>query len=171
MIDELEQAGPRHELTPAERAYLEALFKESYRKLYSVAYRHLAGVCMYSVEDVIQETFLRACTNFYKMIQFDSPEAWLVAVCHNVAVDEAKRCMRLREFVDSTDHTNGCAVPDSLDEILPHDTLPEERDLLVRYYVHHDSTEEIARDLKLKPAAVRQRLVRAREKLKKKLRP
>ena len=80
MIDELEQAGPRHELTLAERAYLEALFKESYRKLYSVAYRHLAGVCMDSVEDVIQETFLRACTNFHKMIQFDSPEAWLVEV-------------------------------------------------------------------------------------------
>lgn len=71
-------------------------------------------------------------------------------------------------------------VPDVEEELLEKDirrltrqavdNLPEpDRSIFMRYYFLYQKTEEIAAALELNPAAVRQRLSRGREKLKKHL--
>ena len=152
-------------LSPAERAYIDALFEESYDTLYRVAYRHLSKIGRDSIDDVIQETFRRACEHFHSLAAYDSAEAWLVNVCHYVAVDEAKRLCRAGELDE-----NAHAAPPregGLDEILPAAWSAADRDLLDRYYARRETAAEIAQDLGETPAAIRQRLSRLRKKLRK----
>ena len=119
----------------------------------------------------MQETFLRACAGFQSMVQYDSAEAWLVRVCHHVAVDEARFLMRTRKLLDNLPEQAGHGGASGLQELLPADFPEEYADLLIRYYRDRNTTVEIARDLGLAPAAVRKRLSRARQRLKEYLEP
>ena len=164
-------SDPPRRLTASERAYLDTLFQECYRKLYGVACRHLHELCADAVEDAVQETFLRACAGFQSMVQYDSAEAWLVRVCHHVAVDEARFLMRTRKLLDNLPEQAGHGGASGLQELLPADFPEEYADLLIRYYRDRNTTVELARDLGLAPAAVRKRLSRARQRLKEYLEP
>lgn len=152
-------------LSLAEQAYIKALFDEHYDKLYRVAYRHLGRLCVDCIDDVIQETFKRACENFRSLASYDSAEAWLVNVCHHVAVDEVKYLCRVKELVTETQ----TATSDNLgiDELLPSTLSEDNRDLLTRYYVYKYNANEIASDLGQTPAAIRQKLSRIRKELRK----
>lgn len=154
-------------LSSAERAYIEALFDEYYDKLYRVAYRHLGRLCADCIDDVIQETFKRACENFRSLVSYDSAEAWLVSVCHHVAIDEVKYLCKIEELVIETSisHSDNLGI----DELLPASLSASNRDLLIRYYVYRNSANEIAVDLGQTPAAIRQKLSRIRKELRKKL--
>lgn len=152
-------------LSPAEKAYIDKLFDMSYDKLYRVAYRHLSKIGKDSIDDVIQETFRRACENFQSMASYDSAEAWVVNVCHYVAVDEVKRLCRIEELKEES---HPAASQDKgLDEILPNTLSASDRDLLDRYYVRRETANEIAHDLGEAPATIRQRLSRLRKELRK----
>lgn len=152
-------------LSLAEQAYIKALFDEHYDKLYRVAYRHLGRLCVDCIDDVIQETFKRACENFRSLASYDSAEAWLVNVCHHVAVDEVKYLCRMKELAMEIQSSPSGSL--GIDELLPPSLSEDNRDLLVRYYVYKYSANEIAADLKQKPAAIRQKLSRVRKELKK----
>lgn len=152
-------------LSLAEQAYIEALFDEYYDKLYRVAYRHLGRLCVDCIDDVIQETFKRACENFRSLAAYDSAEAWLVNVCHHVAVDEVKYLCRVKELV--TEIQPSPSDSQGIDEVLPSSLSKDNRDLLVRYYVYKYNANEIASDLKQTPAAIRQKLSRIRKELRK----
>lgn len=154
-----------HALSLAERAYIEALFDEYYDKLYRVAHRHLGRLCVGCIDDVIQETFKRACENFHSLASYDSAEAWLVNVCHHVAVDEVKYLCKVKEFVMEIQPSPSDSL--GIDELLPSSFSEDNRDLLVRYYVYKYSANEIAADLKQKPATIRQKLSRIRKELRK----
>ena len=166
VVEDRESEKP---LTAAERAYLDALFQEAYPKLYKAAARHLHNICLDSVEDVIQETFLRACRQFHEMVRCDAPEAWLVSVCHHAAVDEVRRYNRISELYESSGQCEIDTASDSIDEILPPGISPRDREILVRHYVYKDTSDEIGKDLAIKPSTVRQRLARLRKKIKKEL--
>ena len=154
-------------LTHAQQAYFEVLIKENYQKLYRVAYHHLRDICVDSVEEVVQETFYRACKNFNKMINYESPEAWLIGTCHHVALDMARYYMRQAEL---TDHLLAAETePNTLDYLLPNGTDPVDRLIANKIYVDRDTAEEVAYDLGKKPAAIRQRISRLRRQLKRKL--
>ena len=162
------EAEKTEKLTKAERAYVGVLFTQSYKKLYRVAFQHLHSLCADSIEDVIQETFRRACENYQTMSPYDSPEAWLVMTCRNVALDEVKRCCRITELNEETVDSDP-SDQIGLDYILPADISPRDRDMLERYYVQGDTLQEIAIDVGEKPATIRKRICRLREQLKKKL--
>ena len=114
----------------------------------------------------MQETFLRACAGFQSMVQYDSAEAWLVRVCHHVAVDEARFLMRTRKLLDNLPEQAGHGGASGLQELLPADFPEEYADLLIRYYRDRNTTVELARDMGLAPTAVRKRLSRARQRLR-----
>lgn len=155
-------------LTKAERAYILVLFDECYDKLYRVAYRHLSDICKDSIEDVIQETFRRACENFKKMSAYDSAEAWLVGTCHHIALDEVERCAHILELREA-DHKLDDIPVETLEQILPLGLSDEDRQMLTLYYVAGYKTKEIAEIMDLTPAATRKRLSRLKELLKKKI--
>ena len=143
VVEDRESEKP---LTAAERAYLDALFQEAYPKLYKAAARHLHNICLDSVEDVIQETFLRACRQFHEMVRCDAPEAWLVSVCHHAAVDEVRRYNRISELYESSGQCEIDTASDSIDEILPPGISPRDHEILVRHYVYKDTSDEIGKD-------------------------
>lgn len=152
-------------LSLAEQAYIKELFDEHYDKLYRVAYRHLGRLCVDCIDDVIQETFKRACENFRSLASYDSAEAWLVNVCHHVAVDEVKYLCRVKELVTETQTVTSDNL--GIDELLPSTLSEDNKDLLTRYYVYKYNANEIASDLCQTPAAIRQKLSRIRKELRK----
>lgn len=144
---------------------MQVLFNENYDKIYRVAYNHLHDIGRSSIEDVIQETFRRACENFRGLSDYDLPSAWLVQTAHHVALDEVKRYRRMtglgeESLPDEQQHDPG------LNHILPGGIAETDREILSRYYANHDTSAEIASDLDMTPTAVRQRLCRLRSYLK-----
>ena len=122
-------------LSLAEQAYIKELFDEHYDKLYRVAYRHLGRLCVDCIDDVIQETFKRACENFRSLASYDSAEAWLVNVCHHVAVDEVKYLCRVKELVTETQTVTSDNL--GIDELLPSTLSEDNKDLWLSLLVSH----------------------------------
>ena len=135
--------------------------------LYRTAYLLLGNP--HDVQDILQEVLLRYME---KAPDFQSPDhekAWLLRVTANCCKD----CLRFRA-------RHACLDLDALQELLP---APEKRQLvqelyalpakyrsvLILYYFEGYSAGEIARILGLSENAVRKRLQRAREALKKEL--
>ena len=157
--------GATTRLTKAEQAYVSALFNELHHKIYRVAYRHLNDIRIAAIEDVVQETFKRACENLASLTSYDSPEAWLVMTAHHVASDEAKFFRRLTDFDDDMSPS----LPESessVDHVLPASLSQQDRALLLRYYVRRESSDEIAAALGENGPTIRKRLSRLRQKLK-----
>lgn len=154
------------QLTDSEQKHINNLFSVHYKKLYYVAYRHLSEVCVDSIDDVVQEVFKRACENYRKLISYNSQEAWLVQTCHNVALDEVKfhlRQQNIDDYQKLLTEPNDISI--GIDLVLPRHISTGKRDLLIRYYLHGETTDEIALALKIKPATVRKRLSRIRNEL------
>ena len=154
-------------LSRAEWAYVQMLFEKNYDKILSIVCRHLERLCASSIEVVMQEIYYRACINVQKLAAHPSPTAWLAATAHNVALEEVKRLLRIEELSDNIEAPQSPFL--GLEDILPPQMLPNDRDILIRYFERMDSTADIAQDLGLTPDTVRHRLRRAKERLKKNL--
>lgn len=156
------------QLTDIEQQHIASLFQKHYKKLYYVAYRHLSGVCVDGIDDVIQEVFKRACDNYVKLCSYDSQEAWLVQTCHNVALDEANHYLRQQNIDDFQKvATQRDSIDIGIDSVLPISISTDKRELLIRYYINGETTNEIAFAWNEKPATIRKRLSRVRSELRK----
>lgn len=121
-------------------------------------------------EDALQNTLIRFYKNAYKLKGEEHIKAWLIRVAQN----EAKRLCR-RKSVDtvSLGEWVGQAFSDDLEKkelFLSLMSLDEKYSTaLYLFYYEGYKTEEIARLTSVSPAAVRSRLSRGRELLKKRL--
>jgi RNA polymerase sigma-70 factor (ECF subfamily) len=143
-------------------------------------YERLVGRVLYpyarreiSVEDLVQETFLRA----YDRLETFNPDyrfkTWLLAIANNLGVDTLRRRREVVEFVPEA-HASAARGPEA--EALDADrsrgiqelvgTLPEAYGVpLVLRYGEEMSYAEIAEILDLTIPAVKSRLFRARKML------
>lgn len=148
-------------------------------------YERLVGRILYpyarreiSVEDLVQETFLRA----YDRLETFNPDyrfkTWLLAIANNLGVDTLRRRREVIEFNPET-HAGTGGSPESI--ALASDrtrvvqeaimTLPETYSVpLILRYTEEMSYAEIAEVLDLTVQAVKSRLFRARNMLAEKLR-
>ena len=141
------------------------------RVLYSYARREI------SVEDLVQETFLRA----YDRLETFNPDyrfkTWLLAIANNLGVDTLRRRKEVVEFNPET-HASVVRGPEA--EAIEADrsrgvqeavaTLPEAYGIpLVLRYSEGMSYAEIAEVLDITVPAVKSRLFRARKMLGEKL--
>lgn len=148
-------------------------------------YERLVGRVLYpyarreiSVEDLVQETFLRA----YDRLETFNPDyrfkTWLLAIANNLGVDTLRRRREVIEFNPET-HAGTAGSPESI--ALASDrtrvvqeaimTLPETYSVpLILRYTEEMSYAEIAEVLDLTVQAVKSRLFRARNMLADKLR-
>lgn len=157
-----------HALIEAEKIYIEALHKEYFDRIYSVAKRELRGFCSACVEDVVDETFVRACENFHEMSAYHPAVNWLIGTCRNIAGDERKHYRRIA-MLSEDDIRAELQKEFGLDYVLPKWVKESDREILRRFYEYRDTTEEIAKDLGMTPVNVRQRLSRLRKRLKENL--
>ena len=135
--------------------------------LYRTAYLLLGNP--HDVQDVLQEVLLRYMEKAPAFQSPDHEKAWLLRVTSNCCKD----CLRFRA-------RHACLDLDALQELLPAPdkqqlvqelyALPAKyKSVLILFYFEGYSAEEIARILRLSESAVRNRLQRAREALKKEL--
>lgn len=120
-------------------------------------------------EDVSQEVMLKLCKSADKIESETHLKHWLIRVtvneCTNLHRSPWRRRILPLEEGMLPERSDVPAPNDRLDLAL--DKLkPEQREIIHLFYYEDMSTEEIARAMHVKPTAVRERLHRARKKLK-----
>ena len=149
------------------------LFERLYRQYYTAALLYARSLCRsrYLAEDMVQEAFCRTWLSLPDdVVRFRS---WLFRVLRNLIIDHQRR----QKFLSDEE------PPDSPDETTPEnvllkqenaaalcramDALPAaDRELLTLYYFARLTSGELAEALCVTPAVVRQRLRRARLRLR-----
>lgn len=125
------------------------------------------------IEEVVSDVFLRLWEKA-ETVDADRLRSWLAAVTRNRAKDKLRALhLSLPLEEDALD----CAVEGPEEDALRRETgriardavesLPEpDRSIFLRFYYLYQKTGDIAAALHMKPAAVRARLSRGRERLK-----
>ena len=155
---------------------LDRLFRRSAGRMVAGLTRTLGAENLDVVEDVVQEALLRALQLWPHQGVPANPEGWLYRVARNRALDRARRTTNLRDKLHllATEIPGRSALtePGRDDELgliflCCHPTLsPDSQIALVLKTAAGFSVDEIAAALLARPAAVAQRLARAKETLR-----
>src|SRR5439155_5263426 len=151
--------------------------------------RPVFGLCLRllrndaEASEVAQESFLRA---FQKLDTYDSEkpfDLWVMAIARNLCLDLLRRRSRmhtedvheLRDALPSGEKSLEEGAIDKQERLsleTAMGTLPlEDREVLALYYVQKRTTKEIAAVLGCAPGTIMARLFRAREKIRKQMKP
>jgi len=124
-------------------------------------------------EDLAQETFTRAWNAHRQLPALDNPRAWLYRIATNAARDHFRRA-RLIAWLPLLGHEPGLQLEGPEEQAVESERMrrallqlsPNYRIPLVLYTCQGFTVAEIAGALSLSRAAVKQRLVRARQQLR-----
>ena len=127
------------------------------------------GVAEHELDDLVQETLLRALLGWEAFR--DSPDgfAWLCGIARNVVQEGRRGSSRIRESLDATAVGESAADRDAAVARLRSLFLrvpPLERELLLERYVEGRSVREIARARGKSVRAMHSALTRARQRLR-----
>ena len=149
-------------------AQLEELFKQHERQLgkylvQMVRDRELA-------EDLLQDVFHQALRDTRGLTEARSPVAWLFGVARNQALSALRRRRRFwhafeRLATRSAETNMNDEELAAVNDLLERSLTPDDRALVLLRYLHGFSAVELAEMTGRTPAAVRQRLARARASL------
>ena len=154
-------------LSAEEREFIHALFLEHSRALRG--YAASLGFPGDAGEDLLQETFLIAIRQVDALRTCPSPGAYLLRVLRNVIgyrLRSMKYASALAERLERQEETWDEADPETLYRGTVSD---EDLRLLLRCYRDGWSHKELARELGIEPGALKMRLKRARERLRRAL--
>ena len=152
-----------------EEAFASAVKRNSQR-LYLIALSFVKST--YDAEDILQNVFIKLW-NYPKPFSDETHlDKWLTVVC----VNESKNCLKYpfwrndnaEDFVfDSSDDMDSAEKSDLYNAVMQ---LPKKERAVIHLFYYEDlSVKDIAKMLKMKEAAVKTRLNRARNKLKERL--
>lgn len=162
---------------------LERTYREHYGRIVATVIRVLGGDFA-AAEEVVQEAFADALTQWPRQGIPHEPRAWVIRAARNKAVDRVRRGVRLGERVDALEtvariEQELAPPPDGTEwQALPDDTLrllftcchpalaPEAQVALALRTLCGLTTEEIAHAFLVPPATMGQRLVRAQRKIR-----
>lgn len=158
------------------------IFEQYYNRIYYAAYYVIKDQEL--AEDIAQETFIKAFKNLHTVHDVEKLGAWLSMIATRTAIDHLRRLKKWNDFTTSDvyiDTESDAIQPDyvstvetGLEEAYVKKLLleemdklkPDHKEVLILYY-HHDQTyEEIAELLNIKMATVKTRMFRAKKKLK-----
>ena len=154
--------------------HFERLFVEFQTPILNYLYRLVGDPA--TAEDLVQEAFTRAWRVRDGLVRVDNPRAWLYRIATNAARDHLRR-RRLLAWLplggEASRHAN-LAVASHENTSLESERMrqallklaPDYRIPLVLYTCQDCSVAEIAGALGITPEAVKQRLVRGRQKLR-----
>ncbi len=155
------------------------IFEMFYQRVYQTAYfivqdRHLA-------QDVTQETFLKAFQNLHKVEDGNKLGPWLATIATRTAIDFLRKIQRRNDTVtedviidNMVHHDQVSSVEQITEEHLLKELLqenlaalkPEYKQVIVLKYEYDLKEKEIAEALNLSVSAVKSRLHRAKDALK-----
>ena len=136
------------------------LYEDLHDKMLRVAYRMVGSV--ETSEDLVQNTFLLALFRESELMQHPNPEGWLMRVLQNLALNERRRIQRHPETsLDTLLFVAGSEPASSLEEMLPKQLSPQEREILIWRFEENMDYDEIADRLGISETGCRSRVSRA----------
>lgn len=143
----------------------EELFLKYMDRLYRMALFMLFSV--QDAEDIVQETYIRLLVKQPKFHDEEHAKAWLIRVCINLCKNQLR--FRKRHLQDNIEGLQMPIVRAEVYEIM-HSVhfLPEKlRKVMILHAVEGYSVKEISKILKISESAVKKRLQRGRDLLRK----
>ena len=166
--EEVHTAGATAQLS-AERESFEAFFQARHRAIFSYLWRMTGEEEV--ANDLCQETFLRAWRQFERIRFYDRPEAWLLRVATNLALNHLRRrkgpvgaALSLDEGIDpaTSDPSWRFAVRDAVRGVLA-ELTPRQRAALILREAYGLTGDQLAQALGVSTPAAKMLLFRARE--------
>lgn len=152
-----------YSLTPEDQIYAKRLIKKFDKTIRRVIAAYLDPSLKYEAEDVVQNVYLMICQQLDDFRNYDSQEALVVTITTRAV----KRLHRdWKDTVPLEDEYQAEDRDPGLDEILPSSLSPGDRSLLISVYQDRNTERELADDLGEEPATIRQRVKRARDRLR-----
>ena len=170
-----------HAARGGDSAAFETLVRSVQRPVFGLCMRLLRSEA--EASEVAQETFLRAFQNLHRFDDGKPFDLWVMAIARNLCLDLLRRRSRMRtpdveELTDQLPATQATQEETVIAQEERHSlesamgTLSaDDRAVLALYYVQKRTTKEIAVVLGCAPGTIMARLFRAREKLRKKMKP
>ena len=159
--------------TEEDKKLFRQIYKTHYKLIYSIALKYLSSKDM--AKDVFQEVFIAIVKNFdlLKSLSEEKIKAWICLVTKNKSLNINKK----EAHSVPTDSGWFEERPGALGELANYiflvdeiNNLPEMyRNVLQWHYIWGFSEKDIAKQLNITPENVRQRVSRARKKLKERL--
>jgi RNA polymerase sigma-70 factor, ECF subfamily len=152
-----------------ERESFEAFFQARHRAIFSYLWRMTGEE--EAANDLCQETFLRAWRQFERIRLYDRPEAWLLRVATNLALNHLRRrkgpvggALPLDESNDpaTSDPSWRFAVRDAVRGVLA-ELTPRQRAALILREAYGLTGDQLAQALGVSTPAAKMLLFRARE--------
>lgn len=164
--------------------------EQVYHDFYLLVYRTVFFILRdhAATEDIIQEAFLRAIAKARLLDEQEKHESWLKKLTRNVTLNHLRKLKRNREELDEGSQyvvRETAATVDHLETRLEkevelkflrdsiiryvNELIPSYRQILAMKWIYNMSYKEMADELELTEGAVRQRLYRARDAIRKRL--
>lgn len=143
-------------------------YRRNYLFVYRVCYLYMKNAA--EAEDCAEDVFVKVLNKHLTFPDERSEKAWLSVVGANVCKDKLKSWKR-KAIVSLDQYENKAVTFDATDETLQAVLeLPfKYKEVIILYYYQGYRSAEIAKMLQKTPAAIRNRLKTARERLKAKL--
>lgn len=159
-------------LTENEIKLIDELYTEMYKKLFNLAKRRVSNADL--AKEIVQETFRIACMNVDDVINSENRQGWLMVTLKNVTNNVLRGKSRLsslflqvsniEEYAEETNYNN---IEENLPDILYSDISgTESYNLIKKIIFEHYTTAELAEEYGITAAAIRQRIHRAKIKLR-----
>jgi len=149
--------------------------KRAVEALFATCQRRVGGYLAQMVddralaEDLLQDSFHDALRSRAELSGIRNPEAWLFGIARNRALQALRRRRRfaqvLHRLAERPTTTSDDEEIVAVRDLLARRLIPEDRALVLLRYLHGFDSRELAEMTGLTPAAVRQRLSRARARL------
>lgn len=164
-----------------------ALQEQVYHEYYKMVYPMVYGIVRDHglTEDIIQESFMRVMRKAEQLQEADKLEWWLKVLTRNVTLNYLHKIRRNREELDAegvfavseVSCTTEVPVEQEVEARMMKEAInaylsklkPEHRQIIELRWIHQMSYKEIGSSLSLTEEVVRQKLFRAREAIKKRL--
>jgi len=154
----------REPLTPEDRAFAEELSNKYYGLIKRIAKRRIKSDPAIELEDVIQDVYLMICKQVADFRETDTPEA-LIWTMTTRRVDWLRKTAPRHEPL--SENASASDAPDlGIEEYYTDDMSDFDKFLLDEVYTKQETIADVARDIDMPAPRLRQRLKRARDKLK-----
>lgn len=153
-------------LNREDQLYAKELIRVLNQKIRQTVYSNLGSDLSSEFEDIVQSVYEAICNQLDDFKSCDSQEALAVTISAR-AVWTFRRNHKPTE--ELSEDISAMETDRGLDEILPLSTSDMDREILTSVYERQDTMVELAADLGSSDSTLRQRLKRAKARLKKAL--
>lgn len=160
----------RHPLSVEDQLYAKEQIEKYDPTIRKVIGTYLSKDLDSEFEDIVQDVYETICCQLDDFRTYSAPRALVVKITQRAVWKYFRRQQKYKDkeapLEENLDYP--AAEEDrGLEDILPFKLSPDDRQILIRTYQNMDTSMEVAADLGEKPATIRRRVNRARERLKK----